>query len=64
MDQKIFNYLLETGCCKVCSLRYLNDKHIDFGDVDDYIKKVNSALRLQRVLASCMYVCNCFRGIW
>ncbi|KAF2880018.1 hypothetical protein ILUMI_26139 [Ignelater luminosus] len=41
MDQKVFNYLLEIGCCKACGLRYLSSKDIDFSDVDGYIKKRN-----------------------
>lgn len=37
MENKIFNYLLDLGCCKYCSLRYLQDRSINFSNINEYI---------------------------
>lgn len=37
---EIFNYLLETGCCKSCCLRYICKKSSDLEDVENYFQKV------------------------
>lgn len=39
-ENKIFNYLLNLGCCKSCSLRYLREKDVGFNNTDEYITKV------------------------
>ncbi|KAF5300240.1 hypothetical protein FQR65_LT09194 [Abscondita terminalis] len=41
MESKIYNYLLDLGCCKYCSLRYLQDRNINFSDINEYIIKKN-----------------------
>ncbi|KAK5645332.1 hypothetical protein RI129_006632 [Pyrocoelia pectoralis] len=39
MESKIYNYLLDVGCCKYCSLRYLQDRYVDFSNINEYIEK-------------------------
>ncbi|KAB0795544.1 hypothetical protein PPYR_07543 [Photinus pyralis] len=41
MEGKIYHYLLDQGCCKYCGLRYLQDRNIDFKNVNQYIEKKN-----------------------